>query len=124
MSRSVGERWARAVADGDRPALLGLLAPTLEFVALTPSRVWESTSAEEVADVVLHTWFGGDRHIDAIERIDCDSVADRERVGYRFRATTPAGETLVEQQAYLGLDDGAITSLRILCTGFRPVITA
>lgn len=123
-SAAIGAQLARAIAAGDRAGVLRLLAPTVEFHALTPSRVWESTSPAEVADIVLGTWFGGDRRIDGIDKIDLDDVADRQRVGYRFRATTPEGEALVEQQAYLAVDGGEITSLRILCSGFRPVTTA
>jgi hypothetical protein len=116
-----GERLARALAGSDRIGLLGLLAPQLNFRALTPGGLFEASSAMEAADIMLGTWFGGNRRIDAIERIETDTVADRERVGYRFRATTENGDTLVEQQAYLEVDDGVITSLRVLCTGFRPV---
>lgn len=117
---SLGEQLARAAASGDRTALLALLAPELDFRAMTPSRFWEATTSAEVADIVLDTWFGPGRQIDAIEQIDGDVVADRERVGYRFRATTQDGPTVVEQQAYLGVEGGRITSLRIMCTGFRP----
>jgi hypothetical protein len=118
--QSVGEQMARAIGAGDREALLELLAPDLDFRAMTPLRFWESRSAEEVADIVLGTWFGGDRHLDALEQLDTDVMADRERVGYRFRATTPEGVTLVEQQAYVGVDAGRVSWLRIMCTGFRP----
>jgi len=118
---SAGEALARSIAAGDRAALVRLLAPQLDFKAVTPSRAWEAGTAEEVADIVLGRWFGGDRHITSVEHIDTDSVADCERVGYRFRATTPDGEAVVEQQAYIGAADGAITSLRIACSGFRPV---
>ena len=117
---STGEAFARAVAAGDRESLSKLLAPELAFRALTPSRFWESESAGEVVETMLATWFGGERHIDAVEHIECDRVGDLERVGYRFRATTPDGATTVEQQAYLAVDGGRITSLRILCSGFRP----
>ncbi len=79
---SLGERLARAAASGDRTALLGLLAPELDFRAMTPARFWEATTSEEVADIVLDTWFGSGRRIDAIEQIDGDVVADRERVGW------------------------------------------
>ena len=119
--RSVGEQMAVAIGAGDRAGLLALLAPDLDFRAMTPARFWEASSADEVADVVLGTWFGGDRHLDSLEQLDTDVMADRERVGYRFRATTPDGPTLVEQQAYLGVEDGRVTWLRVMCTGFRPV---
>jgi hypothetical protein len=38
MEMPVGERFARAVAAKDAPALLGLLAPQIDFRAMTPGR--------------------------------------------------------------------------------------
>jgi hypothetical protein len=112
---------ATALATADREALLALLAPALDFRALTPNRNWEATSAVEAVDVMLGTWFGGERRIEGIERIEGDTVADRERVGYRFRATTPDGPRVVEQQAYLRVDDGVIHAMHVVCTGYRPI---
>jgi hypothetical protein len=115
-----GERFARAVSVCDRAALLEILAPDLDFRAMTPGRSWEATSAAEALDAILGTWFGGSRRITAVESIECDSIADVERVGYRFRAVDGDRESIVEQQAYLEVDDGIVTWLRIMCTGFRP----
>jgi hypothetical protein len=116
-----GERFARAVATADRAALLQLLASELDFRAMTPGRFWEADTAIEALDVILGTWFGGDRRITAIETIECDRVADLERVGYRFQAVDGGRESIIEQQAYLGVEAGAITWLRIMCSGFRPI---
>jgi hypothetical protein len=117
----VGESLTQAIAAGDRDALLRLLAPTLDFKAVTPGRLWEAGTATEVADVILGTWFGGARRIESVEVVECETVADLERARYRFRATTPDGESVVEQQAYLQVDDGGVTALRIVCSGFRRV---
>ena len=62
--------------------------------------------------------------IEAVELLDCDGFADRERVGYRLRVRRPEGQYLVEQQAYLSERDGQIGWLRIMCSGFRRVIGA
>ena len=122
MNMQIGERFARAVAAKDAPALLGLLAPEVDFRAMTPSRFWESNSAVEVVDdVVLGKWFEPTDLIESIEGIEHDVVMDRERVGYRFRVTNADGAFIVEQQAYLGVQDDRIAWLRIMCTGYRPV---
>jgi hypothetical protein len=113
------ERFATAIAAGDRDALVALLAPDVRLRAVTPSRLWEADSAAAAADVILGTWFTPDRNIE-VDRIDSDTVGGCERVGYRFRATLPEGPRIVEQQAYLDVDGDAITALRIACTGFRP----
>jgi hypothetical protein len=122
MNMGIGERFARAVAAKDAPALLGLLAPEVDFRAMTPSRFWESNSAVEVVDdVVLGKWFEPTDVIESIEGIEHDVVIDRERVGYRFRVTNADGAFVVEQQAYLGVQDDRIAWLRIMCSGYRPV---
>jgi len=48
-----------------------------------------------------------------------DTVADRERVGYRFTVKNPEGRFVVEQQAYLSTREGRIDWMRVLCSGFR-----
>jgi hypothetical protein len=122
MEMPVGERFARAIAAKDAPALLELLAPEIDCRAMTPGRFWEPSSPGElVNDVILGKWFEPTDHIEGIERIECDTVADRERVGYRFRVTNQDGTFLVEQQAYLGVEDDGVTWLRIMCSGYRPL---
>jgi hypothetical protein len=125
MDMPVGERFARAIAAKDESALLDLLAPQLDCRAMTPGRFWEPSSpAELVHDVILGKWFDDNDHIDGIEAIDSDTVADRQRVGYRFRVTNADGTFLVEQQAYLGVEDDRVAWLRIMCCGYRPVSTS
>ncbi len=119
---TVGERFAHAIADKDADALLGLLAPDIDFRALTPGKFWESTTAKEVVeDVILGRWFDPDDHVDAIESIETGVVVDRERVGYRFRVTNAEGTFIVEQQAYMTVVQGAVVWLRVLCSGYQPV---
>jgi hypothetical protein len=122
METTVGERFARAIAAKDAAALRALLAPDVDFRALTPGRAWESTSASEVIDdVIFGKWFEPSDRIEAIESIEHDTVVDRERVGYRFRVKNDEGAFLVEQQAYIGIDDGAICWLRVMCAGYQRV---
>ena len=49
------------------------------------------------------------------------SVADRSRVSYLLRVSNPDGVYLVEQQAYFGVENGRISWLRILCSGYRAI---
>ena len=118
---SVGETFAQAVANGDRDQLVGLLATDVHFRAITPGKMWELHSPDEVADVMLGMWFGGARHVDRVDNIDTDSFGGCERVGYRFAATTPEGPALVEQQAYLTVHNEMIVSLSLVCSGYRVV---
>jgi ketosteroid isomerase-like protein len=117
-----GERFARAIAAKDVPALLDVLEPDVDFRAMTPGRFWEAATAKEVVDdVVLGRWFEPSDRIDALESVESDTVADRERVVYRFHVSNPDGAFLVEQCAYYDVtDDDRIGWLRVMCVGYRP----
>jgi hypothetical protein len=118
----VGERFARAIAAKDASALLDVLAPDVDFRAMTPGRFWEAGSAKEIVDdVIFGHWFEPSDHIDALESVESDTVADRGRVIYRFHVTNGDGAYLVEQSAYFDVVDDRISWLRIMCAGYRPV---
>ena len=122
MEPHLGEPFVRAVAAKDAAGLTALLSDDVDFKALTPKRFWEAESAASVVDdVIFGHWFEPSDHIDAIEAIDCDTVVDRQRVGYRLHVTNDEGAFAVEQQAYLDVHDGRITWLRIMCAGYQPL---
>src|SRR4029450_723256 len=107
MDSAIGKRFAEALAMKDAPGLLDLLDPEVDFRGLTPSRFWEASSATAVVDdVILGAWFEADDHTAALEHVELGSVADRDRVAYLLRVSTPAGVFLVEQQAYFGAESG------------------
>jgi hypothetical protein len=118
---TVGVKFARALAAKDSARLAELLHPEVEFRALTPRRNWEANDPEATIAILLGTWFEESDKIEAIEQLESDAFADRERVGYRFSVSNPEGQFLVEQQAYLSEQDGQIGWLRVLCAGYRPV---
>jgi len=119
MRSPLGEDFARAVAAKDQSRLRQLLQPDLDFRGMTPNRVWECADPDGVIDV-LGVWFEDRDVIEAIDMLETDGFADRQRVGYRLRVRNPDGEYLVEQQAYLSERDGKIGWLRIMCSGYRP----
>ena len=89
---------------------------------MTPSRFWEASSARAlVDDILLGAWFEATDHIDSLEDVQLGSVADRSRVSYLLRVSNPDGVYLVEQQAYFGVENGRISWLRILCSGYRAI---
>ena len=87
---------------------------------MTPSRTWEASDREELISILFESWFEPTDEIEALESLESDTVADRERVGYRFSVTNPDGRHVVEQQAYLSERDGQIGWMRVVCSGFRP----
>jgi hypothetical protein len=116
----LAETFARAVAAKDEAGVLALLHPEVDFRAMTPGRVWEAEGPSDVVDALRH-WFDDDDHIEAVQALETDVFADRQRVGYRLRVRNGDGLHLVEQQAYLSEREGRIGWLRILCAGYRPV---
>jgi hypothetical protein len=119
VTADLGERFVRTVAARDADALKALLAPTVNFRALTPGRHWESDDANEVVDdMILGTWFAPERSITKILEIEQSTVGPVGRVGYRFQAKLPDGDFVIEQQAYLKTENDKISWLRILCSGF------
>ena len=119
MNESLGARFASAVAAKDHTRIREIIHPEIDFWAMTPGDIWDASGPDEIVGV-LKEWFGEQDRIEAIELLDGDAFADRERVGYRLRVARPDGQYLIEHQAYLSERDGKIGWLRILCSGFRP----
>jgi hypothetical protein len=123
--KTLGSDFAHALAEKDAPRLSGLFAPVLDFQAMTPRKTWQAEDADGVLAIVFGRWFEDDDRIESLERLETDSFADRERVGYRLSVSNPEGRFLLEQQAYLsegqGDGEGKIAWMRVLCSGYRPV---
>src|SRR4051794_23824156 len=98
---TLGTQFATALAAKDFARLRALMHPDIDFGGLTPSRQWQAGDAETVISSVLRRWFEDSDDIEALEALETDAFADRERVGYRFSVNNPDGRFLVEQQAYL-----------------------
>src|SRR5215208_57760 len=96
----IGAEFARALAAKDSARLLGLMHPEIDFRGLTPNRSWEANDRDAVVSVLLDQWFEDSDDIEALEQLDSDVFADRQRVGYRYSVSNPDGRFLVEQQAY------------------------
>ena len=120
-SPTLGSQYARALAVKDYDRIVALPHPEIDFRGMTPRRSWEASDPETVVSAVLRQWFEDSDEIQGLERLESDTFADRERVGYRFSLRNPEGLFLVEQQAFLSARDGQIAWMRVLCSGFRPV---
>ena len=120
QTTTLGADFAQALAAKDSARLLELIHPEIDFRGLTPNRSWEANDRDELISVLFGHWFEDSDEIEALEQLESDNVADRERVGYRFSVSNPEGRFLVEQQAYLAERDGQIGWMRVVCSGFRP----
>jgi hypothetical protein len=121
QSTTLGAEFATALAAKDFDQVLELMHPEIDFAGMTPSRSWGAGDPAAVVSQVLRQWFEDSDEIEALEHLETDAFADRERVGYRFSVRNPDGSFLVEQQAYLSERDGRIGWMRVVCSGFRPV---
>jgi SnoaL-like domain len=115
----LGAGLVAALAERDFPRLAGTLAPDVRMRALiTPGLV--EISGADAAAAKFSAWFGEAEELEIVSS-DSDRVADRLHVSYRLRVKRPAdGWKVVEQHLFCALDDGRITDLDLLCTGFRP----
>jgi hypothetical protein len=120
MGVPLGERFARAVAEKDFSAAVGLMSPDVDFRGMTPNQTWEASDPEAVGSEILARWFEDHDHIDDVIEVEHGRVGDRLRVRYLFAVHNDDGEFLTEQQAYYEVRDGAITWMRVLCSGWRP----
>jgi hypothetical protein len=117
---ALGESFARALGEKDFAGVAELLHPEIDFRGMTPGRVWEAQSPEQVVGDVLTHWFDDGDAIEQVQEIQTGAFADRGRVGYRFAGRNPNGPFVVEQQAYFTERDGRIDWMRVVCSGFRP----
>ena len=61
-----------------------LLHTDIDFRGLTPGRNWQASSRDAVTALFLENWFEESDQIEELVHLESDSVADRQRVGYRF----------------------------------------
>ena len=121
MATPLGARFVEALAAKDHARVASLLHPEVDFRGMTPGRFWEASTATQVVDEVLRSWYEDRDQIDEVLEVETARVADRERVGYRLAVSNPDGRFLVEQQAYYETSNGSISWMRIMCSGWRPV---
>jgi hypothetical protein len=117
---TLGIAFAEAFAAKDYDRFRDIAHPEIDFRGLTPRRLWEADDPETVISEIFQLWLEPSDEVQALEHVETDMVADRERVGYRLSVTNPDGRFVVEQQAYLAERDGRIGWMRVLCSGFRP----
>ena len=121
QQQSIAGELVDAVVRRDFERARGLLAPDIDFRAMTPKRIWEAEGPAEVEDV-LRAWLADpEEEIDSVEATAPVTVEDTQRVGWRVRGRGADGGFVFEQQAYLRERGGRIGWLRIMCTGTRPV---
>jgi hypothetical protein len=116
---ALGRRFVEALGAKEVEALSAVIHPEVDFRALTPNRFWEAQNRDAMLDILLGSWFPADTALDELLLLEADTVADRERLRFRFRGRNRDGPMIVEQQAYLARRDDSIGWIRIVCSGQR-----
>jgi hypothetical protein len=120
---SPGERFAWALAHRDKDALCAALADTVDFQGLTPRRHWQASTGRQAAEeIILGHWFDAETQILELCSGVTGQVADCAHIAYRVRVRSSGHDYLVEQQAYYRTDGPRITWMRILCSGYQPIL--
>jgi SnoaL-like domain len=108
-----------ALAERDFPRLAQTLTPDVRMRALLPPGPLELSGADAAA-AKFSSWFADAEEFELIHS-GGDTVADRLHVFYRLRVRKPGDHRkIVEQHLLCALDEGRISALDLVCTGFRP----
>jgi hypothetical protein len=115
----LGATLVAALAERDFARLAGTLAPDVRMRALIPPGFVELSGAEPGA-ARFASWFGESNELELVDS-GSDEVGDRLHVFYRLRVKRPGDLwKIIEQHLFCALDDGRITALDLVCSGFRP----
>lgn len=115
----LGAELVAALAERDFDRLAGTLAPDVRMRALIPPGPVELSGAEPAA-ARFATWFGTADRLEVVGS-GSEAMSDRLHVFYRLRVKRPDDPwKVIEQHLFCTLDDGSISSLDLVCSGFRP----
>ena len=116
-------RLVEAIGVRDYDAIGRLLAPGARLRALVPHALREDEGSEAVV-ARLRSWWDEIRDFELLES-EVEEMADRLRVRYRVACSGGEdGPSLLEQTAYLTVEDDRIAVVNLVCSGFRPATTA
>ena len=115
----LGAKLVAALTERDFGRLAGTLAPDVRMRALIPRGPVELSGAEPAA-ARFASWFGESDELELVHA-GSDEVGDRLHVFYRLRVKKPGDPwKVIEQHLFCALDEGRITALDLVCSGFRP----
>lgn len=114
---SVATAFLEALARQDWAVAQSLLDHGVAFRVLTPRALREADD-DASAMAWLTRWFGD---ADELTRLRSEVSAMHDRVGlsYRFHVHKDRWY-VIEQRGYADVVNGKITSLNLVCSGFRP----
>src|SRR4051794_7420098 len=118
----LAQTFLAALGAQDFDRLATCFRADVRFRALVPPGLREGTDSGEAIGW-LRRWFGDADDLTVLTS-EADTIADRQHIAYRLQLRKPAGWQVIEQQAYCTVEDGAISDMAILCSGFQPAPVA
>ena len=113
------QRFVDALGAADWEAVRALLAEDVRLRGLVPTRLREEKGSAAVVDRFRYWW----ADLDDLRLLDSEvePMANQVRVRYRLAGTDrDEGPVVVEQQCYVTVEDGLITKINSVCSGFQP----
>lgn len=112
-----------AVGAREADALAALLHPSAALRAIVPSGLREAAGADGVA-ARYGAWFGDAARLDVVQS-RVERIGHRVLATYRLRVEYEDGEAeIVEQHAFLDVEDGRVRAVDLVCSGFMPELRA
>lgn len=115
---TVSERFLSAIATRDFASMLECFADDVQFRALVPRGLREAIGPEE-STRWFQTWFGPAERVEALD-LRSDTIGDRHHLAWRLEVDEPTRSSVLEQHAYLTVEDERIVKFDLVCSGFQP----
>jgi predicted component of type VI protein secretion system len=120
-STPVAERFLRALDRRDFDDIASCFAPDARLRALVPSNLRDDEGSAAIAER-FRFWLSEFTEF-AVTDSEADQFMDLLHIRYRMRALDPEdGDVTCEQHAYLTLENGAISAMNLVCSGWRPAL--
>ncbi|MEJ2290987.1 MAG: sulfurtransferase TusA family protein [Deinococcales bacterium] len=106
-----------ALVEHDFEGVAAVFAPDVDFRALLPREQVATTGAREAAAWFL-TWFGDARSV-SVRALDAEALGQLTTFRFRLRVEKPRGWSEIAQAGVCEASAGAVTAMRLACTGFQ-----
>ncbi len=120
-STAAAERFLQALEERDFDRIASCFTPDAQLRALVPTALREDEGSAAVAER-FRFWL--DELTDfAVTESAANEFADRVHLRYRMRGIDPEdGAVMCEQHAYLTVENGAISAMNLVCSGWLPAL--
>jgi ketosteroid isomerase-like protein len=123
--QEVAEEFISALNARDFEGMADFFSPDAKGRFLTPVGFTEASGGAEIADQ-FRAWFGEVASFEIAES-EIETVGTKLHLFYEMRVAGPGGWAAEgeayhgEQHVYVVFEDGLISSLDLLCSGFFPI---